>query len=134
MGAYTQARTRADMEAMIGVEGPDGLQHARRTVVAQLAPLRARYGPGGTWDAQRKAHRSAVANEIADRLTRERGKAPSEAEVERLAAGDPRVVEWLDQAEKEMAAYVLLDMQANEWTERINRDQALIRYAANEPR
>lgn len=134
MATYAPPETRAEMEARVGVDSLEALQAERRKVVVQLAELRARYGPGGTADAQRKAHRSAIASEIADRMTRETGKKPSEAEVERLAAGDSRVQAWLDRTEREMADYFLLETQATEWTERINRDQALIRYAANEPR
>lgn len=127
------ARTRRDLEAMIGLDPIEVLQADRRALVEEVAPLRARYGPGGTWDAQRKAHRSAVANRIATELTAERSKAPSEAELERLAAGDPDVRRLLDEVEAEMAAYWLLEVRITELTELINRDQVLIRYAANEP-
>lgn len=127
-------RTRRDLEATVGVEPIESLQADRRQIIEELAPLRAKYGPGGTWDAQRKAHRSAVANALGLAIHKETGKKPSEAELERLAAGDERVQTWLDDAEKEMAEYFKLEIRATELTELINRDQALIRYATMEPR
>lgn len=126
--------TRRDLEARVGVDHIDELQAERRAIVAQLAPLRAQYGPGGTFDARRKAFRSAVANEIALRVTAERGKAPSEAELERLAAGDERVLRWMDAAETDMATYHLLENALAEKTELIRRDDALVRYATFEPK
>lgn len=133
--ATTQApRTLRDFEETVGVDPIDVLQADRRAVIEELAPLRAKYGPGGTWDARRKAFRSAVANEIAMRLVAERSKAPSETELERLAAGDERVLRWLDDVEQEMARYHLLEDHAQSMTELINRGQAILRYASNEPR
>jgi len=128
------ARTLRDLELQIGVDPIDVLQADRRAVVEDLAPLRAKYGPGGTWDARRKAHRSAIATEIASKLQEERGKAPSEAEVERLAAGDPRVQARLDEAEAEMARYAVLEDECQRYTELLNRGQALIRYVTSEPK
>lgn len=127
--------TRRDLEARIGVDAIEVLQADRRAYVEEAAPLRARFGPGGTWDAQRKAFRSAVANELATSLTAARaGKKPAEDEIERLAAADERVQRWLDAAEADMARYYLLDNRITELTEMINRDQALIRYVTSEPK
>jgi hypothetical protein len=134
MATMQEPRTRRDLEATIGVDFIEVLQADRRALIQEIAPLRARYGPGGTWDARRKAVRSARANEIAGELTRERGKAPSEAEVERLAAGDAFTLAQLDAAEEEMARYYLLEDRIQELTELIRRDDLLIRYAAFEPK
>lgn len=134
MSATEDARVRGDIEMTIGVDRIEVLQADRRALVKDVAPLRAKYGPGGVFDARRKAFRSAVANEIADRITRERGKAPSEAELERLAAGDERVIAWLDRAEQEMAEYHLLEDRIQELTELVRRDESLIRFCAFEPK
>lgn len=124
-----------EIEARVGVDFLDVVQEDRRRAVAQLAPLAARVGTASVYDARRKAFRCALANEIGARLTAERnGKHPAEAELERLAAGDPRYRAWLDAAEEEMARYHLLRDEVDRYTEIINRGQALIRWSANEPR
>jgi hypothetical protein len=128
------ARTRSDIELAIGVEPIEDVQRNRRTAMEQLAPLEAKYGPGGTHDAIRKQYRAAIATEIGLALETKRGKQPSEAELERLAGADPRYAGFLANAEREIAAYHLLKLRVTECTEIINRDQALVRYAANEPK
>jgi hypothetical protein len=116
-----------------------------------LAKLRARFGHGGTWDARRKAFRSAIANELAMEALQTSvkkskiekgevktyeipGEKPAEAELERLAAGDPRVQASIDEAEELSALYWRLELQFDELTELINRDQALVRYVTSEPK
>src|SRR5687768_16884600 len=59
---------RRDIEEGIGIDPIEVLQADRREVVKELAPLRAKYGPGGVWDAKRKAHRSAIGLELAHRV------------------------------------------------------------------
>lgn len=164
-------RARSEMETKIGVEPIERLQARRRSLIDQkrekvreIAPLRAKYGPRGTWDVRRKILRHAKMTEIINTLERERAQiaaiaatqpkpakgqpAPpkvkatiSEAEAERLVASDPGYVQMIDRIEGDIAALEIaedeiagLDTEISAVTERINRDQALIRYASNEPR
>ena len=163
-------RARAEMEERIGVEPIERLQARRRTLieerntlVRQIAPYRARFGPRGTWDVRRKILRHAKMTEIINSLERERAQnaavaaavpkvkgapaAPkvkatiSEAEAERLVASDPGYVKMIDSIEGDIAQYEIMeaeieakDREIDAVTERINRDQALIRYATHEPR
>jgi ribosomal protein L35 len=128
------ARTRSDIELAIGVEPIEDVQHNRRKATERNAARRAKYGPGGTFDAERKAYRSHLATEHAERILKERGKPASEAELERLASADLKYRAYLDRAAAEMVDYQLDELTVIECTERINRDQALVRYAANEPK
>lgn len=128
------SRARMELEMGIGVEPIEALQAKRHALVQQIAPLRARYGPSGTWDARRKVIRQAKQNEVVLMLTQQRGKAPSEAEGERLANGTPQALAALDEVEREMARYYLLEDQIKQIDELLLRDHALIRYSASEPR
>jgi hypothetical protein len=125
--AYDDRQTALEHRA--GIDSLDALLHQRRTLVAEVAPLRAKYGPGGSWDARRKAHRSAIANEIASK-----GEKLSEAALERLAAADPRVEKLLDAAEKDMARLAILENDIATITERLKNRSAELFYLGAEAR
>jgi hypothetical protein len=126
VAAINYRRTRAELEEAIGVEPIERLQHQRRMLVQQVAPLRAKYGERGTWEARRKVIRFGQMTEIADALEKERGKRPSEAEAERLAGSGTGYVAMLDQMEQEMARYILLEDEIQSITERIRRDESRV--------
>lgn len=127
-------RSRAELEEAIGVEPVEKLQHQRRMLIQQVAPLRAKYGERGTWEARRKIIRFGKMNEIIGALEQAGEKAPSEAKAERLAGSSTEYVKLIDIMEQEMARYILLEDEITALTERINRDNALIKYATFEPR
>lgn len=134
-------RSRAELEEAIGVEPIEALQHKRRMLIQQVAPLRAKYGERGTWEARRKLIRFGKMNEVIAALEKERAgnekaseRKVSEAEAERIAGSSTEYVKLLDIMEQEMARYILLEDEITSLTERINRDNALIKYATFEPR
>lgn len=146
---------RYELELAEGVEPIDRLQAARREAVGRLSKLEAKYE---VWDARRKNHRQGVMTLIDTELTAQdqeeyakarklwqaqlaenpKAKEPtapkgrSEAELERLAASDPRVVAILDEAEEWLAELFLTRNEVKEYDEIVNRDQAVLRLRARE--
>lgn len=132
--ARRYTRLLRDHEERAGVDPVEVVQADRTAAVRQLAPLEARVGSASVYDARRKAFRCAIQGEIADRLHRERGKAPAESESERLAAADGRYQRWLDDAAAEMAQLHLLRDEVKRYDEIINRGQAVLRFLTSEPK
>lgn len=130
----TPTESIADRLEMLGLESLEELLGERRELVATVAPLRARYGAGGTWDARRKAHRSAIANVLAAELEVKRGKKPAEDEVERLAAAHEDVGRLLDVAEEDMAKLAILENDIASISERIKNRQGELFYLGAEAR
>lgn len=127
--------TMEDRELTAGVEPLDQLLDERRTLVTTLAPLYALYGPGGTADHARKNELSrldgliramAAAEEPPRRLTEPMVEAATHAHKDYLA--------FVAKMTTDRALYFALnaDLEAIEW--RVNRGQALLRYAAGELR
>jgi hypothetical protein len=130
----TPEHPREAIEARIGVEPIEDVQHRRRELVEQNKRLAALFGPNGRWEEKRKAYRNIIATEIAGKLLAERGKAPTEAELERLACADPRYRRLLRQAHGGHEQYLINQNEIESLTEIINRDQALTRYVTSEPK
>ena len=107
-----------------------------------LAALRARHGSFGTYDAERKIQWCQIAVEFRDRHTFEgedsKGKPkmikPAEAEVEQVAHADGKYVAWVTLANVEKRLWAVLEDRFEAITQRINRDQAILRYLSSEPK
>lgn len=122
---------RAEMEARVGVDPIEWLQHLRRLLLAKAAPLRARRD---TFDARRKSQRGLVTVRILDGYAGEGKKPPAADTVEMMASGDAGYVAFLDRAEGDFALLAVLENEIASVTEIINRDQALIRWSSSEPK
>lgn len=132
MSSLTDDRMTA-LEHRAGVESLDALLHQRRALVAEVAPLRAKYGPGGSFDARRRAFRAAIANELRQAAAAEARKM-TEAAVEDAAAADERVVALLDLQEHEMARLAILENDIASLTERIKNRANELYYLGAEAR
>ncbi len=121
----------SDVEQRIGIEPLDRLHAERDTIVTELAPLRARHGPGGVWEAQRKVEWSKLAVIYREGAQAD-GKKMTEAEIEQRAHCAPRYVDFLTQGVSEKVRYFTLETQLDGIADRINRGQALARFAAAE--
>lgn len=155
-GIVATNERRYELEIAEGVEPIDQVHAARRDAAGRLAVLEARYE---VWDARRKNHRQGVMTEIGLELEKKdqedykvareqwkleletnpkaaEPKAPkgsrSEAELERLAAKDERVVKLLDDAEQWLADLFITRNEVKEYDEIIMRDQAVLRLRARE--
>lgn len=97
------------------------------------ARLEARFGPGGTWDAQRKAHRSLYAVQIRDDA-REKQEKLTEPMVEERAACHPQVTAWLDTAERDRMRYAVLTSERETIRERMRYLRAVCYASGGEAR
>jgi len=120
---------RDALESRADVDGLEALQHRRRQLVKQNAPLAARFkggtGQGSSSDAARKRHRAIVAKIIL--ATEFQGKTPpSEAALERMANAHEKHIEFCDQLEKDFAKFTVLEDEIASVTERIrDREERL---------
>lgn len=107
-----------------------------------LASLRARHGSFGTYDAERKIQWCRLAVEYRDQNTEEGTDAkgnpktikPSDAIVEQVAHAHGTYVGWVNLMNVEKRLFAVLEDRYEAITNRINRDQAIIRYLSSEPK
>lgn len=123
--------TRDELESRMGITPLEELLARRADLVAQVAPLRAKYGPGGTWDAQRKATVSTIAMRLRAQATAENRKL-TEAAADDGAHADDDYVALVTQATLERAAMMVLDDQIQAVNDEIQRGNVLGRFAAAE--
>lgn len=139
---------------MIGVDPIEKLQSLRRDAAERLAEKQKELAQADyvkeEVDAKRKQFRNAIATELVTLADADKRKAlglpaeaakVSEAALERAACADKRYESYLDNMETRRVEAALLrieigklELEIQEYTELINRDQALIRYAASEPK
>ena len=122
-----------DFESRIGVDHIELHAQRWRDLSKQRAPLHAVYGPGGTFDAQRKANLSTIKMEIRAEATLSGSKLTVD-EIDSMAHADDRYVEFITKAvqDRTKLAEIEDEMKTLEWV--INREQALIRAYSSEPR
>ena len=122
-----------DIENRIGIGHVD--EHAARylNLSKEAAPLRAKYGPGGTFDAQRKADLSAIRMLLRARYA-DKDEKVSEARLDEEAHCHRGYVEFIGNATTERARLAELDAELETLQWLVNREQGLIRYTTNEPR
>lgn len=99
----------------------------------EWAALDAKYGPGASYDARRKAHRSAVALTLRAEWAAEWGKM-TEAAVEERAAAHPDVVAWIDRTDLERARYAVLSAEREAIKERQRYLRGIVYAAGAEAR
>ena len=134
MADHVVARSKmAEIEARIGVDPVMELLAERQDLIDQVAPLRALYGPGGTWDAQRKmelANLKMLIRAQAEAADTKR----TEAYLEDAAHADPRYKNLVAQATTDRANLSILEDKVNAIEARIRRGDAVIRYVSAEAR
>lgn len=116
-----------------GGEAYDRLAAELAATDQEWADLEAVYGPGGSWDARRKAYRSGYAILLRDQA-RERGEKVTEAMIEERAAAHAAVLSWLAASELEKARHSLLGAQREAITERIRHLRAVMFASSAEAR
>lgn len=118
------------LEERAGVDALELLHHARRVVMAQLAPLKALHGPFGKWDARRKHLLAAVAVRVRLNLEARGGKVTGEM-VDSEAHADPQYERVVDEGIADATRYHLLQTELDEIEERIrSREIGLSAYNA----
>lgn len=107
-----------------------------------LAALRARHGSFGTYDAERKIQWCKLAVEYRDQNTSEGTDSkgapkllkPSDSQVEQVAHAHGTYVSWVTLMNVEKRLFSVLEDRFEAITQRINRDQAILRYLSSEPK
>ena len=121
-GELTALEDRAEVSSL------DGLHAERRALLTEYATLRALHGPGGKWDARRKAMLEAM--KIRARLDMTaRAEKITESAVDAYGHADPQYIAFVDQGILDATRYVELETAISEIEERIrNREIALSVY------
>ena len=122
-----------DLEIRIGIQPLDELLDIRAVIVKEVADLRARFGSFGTWDHLRKVELSRLKGLIRARATRDSRKMNNE-QVDEEAHAHPDYVEFVTLATVQRARWVKLESELEEIEMKVNRGQALARFAAMEAR
>lgn len=113
---------------------PLGELHAERdTLIRQVASLRARFGPGGTYDDLRKIELARIAQLLRASFVRD-GVKFTEAQIDEAAHAHPDYVEHVTSATLDRAKWVELENRIQSIDETVNRGQAVARFVANELR
>jgi Trp operon repressor len=120
-----QWRTDA-AEQLLGVEPIDALLGELARTTQEWAALFALHGPGGAWEAQRKALWCLLATEIRDAAAT-RGEKITEGAIEQRAHAHPRYIRFCDEAIVSRTRYAVLESERESLTMRVNRGQALLR-------
>lgn len=120
-----------DIEARMGLIPLEELLAERDTLVSRLARLRAVYGPGGTFDAQRKIELSKAQALVRAQATLE-GKKVTEAYLDEAAHCADSYVQCITDATSERADWITLEERVAGIDFTIQRGQAVARFLASE--
>jgi len=123
--------TLSDIELRMGIPSLESLLAERDTLVKELAPLRAKHGPGGIFGDLRKAELAKVAAMIRAMAVGSQQKV-TEAFIEESAHQHPTYTDFLTQATVEKARYFELENRAMGIADLIQRGNAVARYLAAE--
>ena len=116
---------KSPLESRAEVDALDTLHDRRRTLLADLAPLRAMHGAFGMFDPKRKALVESMKVRARLRLTETGGKV-TDAIIDAEAHCDPQYQRWLDEQLTEKVKYIQLEAQYDELVELIrNREISL---------
>lgn len=125
------ASPMSDHEHRMGVVPLETLLAERDTLVKQVAPLRAKYGAWGTFEALRKIRLAQLAQLKRAELLRD-GERLTEAAIEDAAHADERYVDFVTQATSERATWAVLENRVQGITDTIMRGQSVARFVTAE--
>lgn len=133
------------LEHRAEVDSLEVLQHKRRTLLKDYAPLAAKFKGGATagTDASRKRHRALVAKRILIEMEQDwkskakpgviavgEFKTPAESALERMANADTEHIAFCDKLESDYTRFILLENDIEEIREKI-RSREVELYAYN---
>jgi hypothetical protein len=119
------------LESRAEVDSLGDLHARRRSLMVQLAPLKALYGSFGLWDARRKQLVEALKVKARMDLTTPDGKKPTETQIDAVAHADPQYERFLDDSLDARTQYLNMETELSEIEERIRgRELALMAYSA----
>lgn len=116
------------IESRAEVDSLGDLHQRRRTLLAQLNPLKALHGHNGIWDDKRKQMLEAMKIKARMALT-EAGQKATEGMVDAMAYADPQYESFIDDGIAARIEYLNLQNDADEIAERIrSREIELLAY------
>lgn len=123
--------TLGDIESRMGLPSVESLLAERDTLVQQIATLRAKHGPFGTFEALRKIELATIASSLRARALSEVRKI-TEAAIDEAAHADERYVRFMAEATQEKAEWAVQENRIVGIGETINRGNVIGRYLAAE--
>lgn len=127
-------RTSAEIEDTAGVDRLDDLLAQRHAIVQELKTLRPLYGPLGMWGHRRKVELARLTVQLVAEATKDGGKKPTDTVLDAMAHEHDDYVSFVTQGTTQAARWVELEESLEAIDMRINRGQALLRYASSEPK
>jgi hypothetical protein len=120
-----------EIEARMGLPSLESLLHERDTLVKQVADLRARHGPFGTYQDLRKIELARVAATVRARAT-VAGIKMTEAQIDEAAHADGAYIDFVTIATKQKTEWVILENRIQGIQDTILRANAIARYLSAE--
>lgn len=120
-----------DIESRVGIPSIESLLVERDTLVKQVATLRAKHGPFGTFDALRKVELATIASSLRARALSE-GRKITEAGIDEAAHADERYVRFITEATEEKAEWAVQENRISGIGDLIRRGDVIGRYLSQE--
>lgn len=120
-----------EIEARIGLQPLEELLAERDTLVQQVADLRARHGPFGTYQDIRKIQLASIAATLRAKAVAEERKL-TEAAIDEAAHADGRYVDFVTMATREKAEWAVAENRIQGIGDTIRRANAIAHYLAAE--
>lgn len=125
----------AEIEARASVQPIEELLDERATLIQRVANLRAVYGSFGTWEAQRKMMLARLKGQVrAEALRGTTARKLTNDQIDDEAHDHPEYMDFITMATKERAAWIVLEAKIEAIDFRIQRGQAVVRFASAEAR
>ena len=121
----------SELEERAGIEPLDELLAERLALIAQVAPLRAKYGPGGLFDPLRKLEIATI-SATTRLLAAKDGVKVTEAFLDEQTHASERYAGFLAEATQERIRWITIEAKIDAIDARIFRGQSLARFAAAE--
>lgn len=122
-----------DIESNAGVESVDELLAKRFTIVEELAPLWAEYGPGGLGESRLSAERARLVEYLRSMAAKDERKV-TESGLETASRAHKDYLDKMAEITTERAKFFKLQEQMRAIDFKINRGQSLLRAYASEVR
>ena len=124
-----------ELEARASVQPIDELLDERSTLIAKVALLRAVYGSFGTWEANRKIMLARLKGQIRAEASRSAtARKLTNDQIDDEAHDHPEYMDFITTATKDRAQWIVLESKIEGIDFKIQRGQAVMRFATAEAR
>lgn len=120
-----------EIQDRMGIDPLEELLAERDDLVKQVAPLRARHGSFGTFDALRKVELATIAASLRAQAVLD-GRKVTEAGLDEAAHADSRYIQFVTTATLEKAEWAMLENRIQGVNDTINRGNVVGRFLAQE--